>query len=185
MQQKLIRNFFYVASYSYVVSKFSGLDQELISSSWDNRHLLSLTLGYKLKRNWDLGLKYRYAGGSPYTPFDLALSQQNYLALGTGTLDYNRLNTERLSAFSQLDLRVDKRFNFRKTALNVYIDMQNILKGENDSFPKYTFKRTADNSGFLTTDGKPLQANGSNGIPFILNTKSGNLIPSFGFIFDF
>lgn len=185
VQQKLIRNFFYVASYSYVVSKFSGLDQQLISSSWDNRHLLSLTLGYKLKHNWDLGLKYRYAGGSPYTPFDLPLSQQNYLALGTGTLDYNRLNTERLSAFSQLDLRVDKRLNFRKTALNVYIDMQNILKGENDSFPKYTFKRTADNTGFLTTDGKPLQANGSNGVPFILNTKSGNVIPSFGIIFDF
>lgn len=185
VQQKLIRNFFYVASYSYVVSKFSGLDQQLISSSWDNRHLLSLTLGYKLKHNWDLGLKYRYAGGSPYTPFDLPLSQQNYLALGTGTLDYNRLNTERLSAFSQLDLRVDKRLNFRKTALNVYIDIQNILKGENDNFPKYTFKRTADNTGFLTTDGKPLQANGSNGVPFILNTKSGNVIPSFGIIFDF
>lgn len=185
VQQKLVRNFFYVASYSYVVSKFSGLNQKLISSSWDNRHLLSLTLGYKLKRNWDLGLKYRYAGGSPYTPFDLQASQQNYLTLGTGITDYNRLNTVRLSPFSQLDFRVDKRLNFRKTALNLYVDIQNILKKENDSFPKYTFKRTEDNSGFLTTDGQPLQTNGSNGIPFILNTKSGNLIPSFGCIFEF
>ncbi|WGQ09764.1 TonB-dependent receptor [Pedobacter gandavensis] len=185
VQQKLVRNFFYVASYSYVVSKFSGLNQKLISSSWDNRHLLSLTLGYKLKRNWDLGLKYRYAGGSPYTPFDLQASQQNYLTLGTGIADYSRLNTERLSPFSQLDFRVDKRINFRKTALNLYVDIQNILKNENDSFPKYTFKRTEDNSGFLTTDGQPLQNNGSNGIPFILNTKSGNLIPSFGCIFEF
>ncbi|WP_316818263.1 TonB-dependent receptor [Pedobacter nyackensis] len=185
VQQKLVRNFFYVASYSYVVSKFSGLNQKLISSSWDNRHLLSLTLGYKLKRNWDLGLKYRYAGGSPYTPFDLQASQQNYLTLGTGIADYSRLNTERLSPFSQLDFRVDKRLNFRKTALNLYIDIQNILKNENDSFPKYTFKRTEDNSSFLTTDGQPLQTNGSNGIPFILNTKSRNLIPSFGCIFEF
>ncbi len=185
VQQKLVRNFFYVASYSYVVSKFSGLNQQLISSSWDNRHLLSLTLGYKLKRNWDLGLKYRYAGGSPYTPFDLQASQQNYLTLGTGIADYSRLNTERLSSFSQLDFRVDKRLNFRKIALSFYIDIQNILKNENDSFPKYTFKRTADNSGFLTTDGQPIQTNGSNGIPFILNTKSGNLIPSFGCIFEF
>ncbi|TDG36192.1 TonB-dependent receptor [Pedobacter changchengzhani] len=185
VQQKLIKNFFYVASYSFVVSKFSGLNQQLISSSWDNRNLLSLTLGYKLKRNWDLGLKYRYSGGSPYTPFDLQLSQQNYVTIGTGVADYGRLNSERLAPFSQLDFRVDKRINFRKTALNFYVDLQNILKNENENMPKYTFKRTDDNSGFLTTDGMPLQTNGSNGIPFILNTKSGNLIPSFGVIFEF
>lgn len=185
VQQKLVNRFFYLASYSFVVSKFSGLNQQLISSSWDSRHLLSLTLGYKLKRNWDLGLKYRYAGGSPYSPFDLPNSQQNYLSLGTGILDYSRLNTERLPAFSQLDFRVDKRFNFKKTALNLYIDIQNILKNENTNFPKYTFKRTADNSGFLTNDGNPIQSDGSNGVPFILQTKSGNLIPSFGVIFEF
>jgi hypothetical protein len=185
VQQKLVKNLFYVGSYSYLVSKFSGLDERLISSSWDNRHLLSLTLGYKLKRNWDLGLKYRYAGGSPYTPFDLQASQQNYLTIGTGIADYSRLNADRLSNFSQMDFRIDKRINFRKTALNLYVDIQNILKKENDNFPKYTFKRSEDNTTFLTTDGQPLQANGSNGIPFILNTKSGNLIPSFGFIFEF
>lgn len=185
VQQKLVKRLFYVASYSYVISKFSGLDDKLASSSWDNRHLLSLTLGYKLKRNWDLGLKYRYAGGSPYTPFDLQSSQQNYLTLGTGVADYSRLNSERLSSFNQLDFRVDKRLNFRRTALTFYVDIQNILKQENESFPKYTFKRTDDNSAFLTTDGQPLQANGSNGIPFILNDSSGNLIPSFGLIFEF
>ena len=67
----------------------------------------------------------------------------------------------------------------------LYIDIQNILKKENDNFPKYTFERNADNSGFITTDGKPLQSNGSNGVPFILRNKSGNLIPSFGLIFEF
>jgi outer membrane receptor for ferrienterochelin and colicin len=185
VQQKLVKNFFYVASYSYVKSKFSGLDGKLVSSSWDSEHLLSLTLGYKLKRNWDLGLKYRYAGGSPYTPFNLNASQQNYLALGTGVFDYSALNTERLNAFNQLDFRIDKRYNFKKTALNVYVDIQNILKSKNESFPKYTFKRTDDNSAFLTTDGQPLQANGSNAIPYIINKKSGNLIPSFGVNFEF
>lgn len=185
LQQKLVNKLFYVASYSYVVSKFSGLDKQLISSSWDNRHLLSVTLGYKLKRNWDLGVKYRYAGGSPYTPFNLEVSRQNYLSLGTGIADYSLLNSERLNAFNQMDFRVDKRINFRKTAINLYVDIQNILKKENENFPKYTFKRTEDNTAFLTTDGQPLQANGTNGIPFLLNTKSGNLIPSFGVILEF
>ena len=184
-QQKLIKKLFYVVSYSYVRSRFAGLDGKMISSSWDNEHLLSLTLGYKLKSNWDLGLKYRYAGGSPYTPFNLLASQQNYITLGVGVPDYSRLNSERLTAFSQLDFRIDKRINFNKTALNLYVDIQNILKNQNANFPKYTFKRTADNASFLTTDNKPLQTDGSNAIPYILNTKSGNLIPSIGLIFEF
>ena len=185
LQQKLVKRMFYVASYTFVVSKFSGLNQQLISSSWDNRSLLSLTLGYKLKKSWELGAKYRYAGGSPYTPFDLPLSQQNYVTLGTGTPDYARLNSVLLQSFSQLDFRVDKRINFRRTSLNFYLDIQNILKNENENFPKYTFQRTTDNSAFQTTDGQPLQNNGSNGIPYILQTKSGNIIPSFGVIFEF
>ncbi|SER43080.1 TonB-dependent receptor [Pedobacter rhizosphaerae] len=185
MQQKLISKFFYVASYSWLRSKFSGLNGVLIPSSWDSQHLLSLALGYKLKANWDLGLKYRYAGGSPYTPFDLQASQQNYVTLGTGTLDYQNLNTERLAAFSQLDFRVDKRVNFKRTSFNFYIDIQNILMRKNASLPKYTFKRNADNSAFATTDGQPLRTDGTNGIPTILNTDSGNVIPSIGAIFEF
>ncbi|RZK48822.1 MAG: TonB-dependent receptor [Pedobacter sp.] len=185
VQQKLIKNLFYVASYSYVISKFSGLDKRLIASSWDNNHLLSFTLGYKLKRNWDLGLKYRFAGGSPYTPFDLIASQQNYLALGSGTFDYARLNSERLKSFSQLDFRVDKRINFKNVALNLYIDMQNVLKYKNEDRPKYTFERNADNSAFVTTDGKPLRQDGANAIPFIITSSSGNLIPSLGVILEF
>lgn len=184
-QQKLENKIFYVASYTYVRSKFSGLNRRLLPSSWDNEHLFSATLGYKFKNNWDLGVKYRFAGGSPYTPFNMLRSQQNYLAIGTGTFDYSRLNSERLRSFSQADLRVDKRINLKKTSLNFYVDIQNILKTQNASFPRYTFKRSDDNSSFVTSDGAPLQPNGSNGIPVILNDSSGNLIPSLGINYEF
>jgi outer membrane receptor for ferrienterochelin and colicin len=184
-QQKLVNKLFYVVSYSYIRSKFSGLDKTLLPSSWDTKNLVSATLGYKLKNQWDLGLKYRYAGGAPYTPFDMQLSQQNYVIQGTGTLDYSRLNSERLRHFSQLDLRIDKRINFKKTTLNFYVDLQNVLKQEDQNNPKYTFKRTDDNSSFETTDGLPLKVDGSNGIPYILNTTSGNLIPNIGLSFEF
>lgn len=184
-QQKLIKNLFYVVSYTYVRSLFSGLDGKLVSTSWDNQHLLSATFGYKFKREWDLGLKYRYAGGTPYTPYDLELSQLNYQILGMGVLDYDLLNTKRLTAFSQLDLRIDKRFNFKNTALGIYIDIQNVLMQKNESMSNFTFKRNADNSGFETNDGQALKADGSNGIPVILENKSGRIIPSIGIIFEF
>ena len=185
VQQKLLKRLFYVVSYTFVRSLYSGLDGQLIASSWDNQHLLSSTLGYKFKKEWSLGLKYRFAGGNPYTPFDLISSQQNYALIGSGVLNYNKINSERLNAFNQLDFRLDKKINYKKTTLDIYIDIQNLLLFEQDSAPYYTFKRKADNSGFETKDGKLLNINGSNAIPVILENKSKNSTPTIGIIFEF
>lgn len=76
-QQKLTRRFFGILSYTYFRSRYSGADGRLIASAWENGHLLSITAGYKLGRNWELGLKFRYQGGAPYTPFDEAASRLN------------------------------------------------------------------------------------------------------------
>src|SRR5690606_17935822 len=140
-QKKMTKNLFYTISYSFVVSKFSGKEKKLIRSSWDNRHLFSGMAGYKFPKNWDIGIKYRYAGGNPYTPFDLSTSQQNYLLLGQGILDVQALNSLRLDPYNQLDLRVDKTYYFQNTSLNFYLDMQNVLMHKNESNPSYTFKR--------------------------------------------
>src|SRR5690606_6074747 len=110
-QQKMTKRFFGFLSYTYFYSRFSNADKKLTSSAWDNRHLLSATLGYKFPRNWELGLKYRYQGGAPYTPFDLVESRRNFLTQGQGLLDYSRFNTLRLAAFSASDIRIDKKWN--------------------------------------------------------------------------
>ncbi len=185
VQQKLVKKIFYVVSYTFVRSTFSGSDKKLIASSWDNQHLISATLGYKFKRNWQLGLKYRLAGGLPYTPFDLNLSQQNYLLLGTGVLDYSKLNSDRLNLFNQLDLRIDKKFNFKRTSLDLFIDVQNVLLFRQESAPSYTFKRNVDNTGFETTDGNAIKNDGSNAIPVILQNNDLSATPTIGIIFEF
>ena len=171
-QQKLTRNLFAVFSYTFVRSEFTGLDNsKYIPSAWDNRHLISAILGLQTGRGWEIGMKYRYAGGSPYTPFDLQASQLNYASLGTGILDYSRLNTERLKAFNQFDFRIDKKWNFKRLTLDLYLDVQNAFVVAGPTLPQYTFRRTEDNSGFATTDGMPLQLNGSNAIPTILDKR--------------
>lgn len=185
VQQKLIKKIFYFVSYTYVRSKFSGIDGKLLPSAWDNQHLLSGTLGYKFGKDWQLGLKYRLAGGSPYTPFDLAASQQTYALSGVGTLDYSALNTERLRAFSQLDIRLDKKVNYKKVSFNFFIDIQNVLASAQEGVPSYTFKRNADNTGFETTDGQALKADGSNAIPIILTDETRLITPTLGIIVEF
>lgn len=185
VQQKLVKKIFYVFSYTYVRSRYSGIDNKLIASSWDNQHLISTTLGYKFGKNWQLGLKYRFAGGTPYTPFDLTASQQNFALLNTGILDYSRINSLRLGDFNQLDFRLDKKINYKKTSLNWFLDFQNILMLTQEAAPYYTFKRKADNSGFETTDGLSLKSDGSNGIPVILKNENKTVTPSIGFTFEF
>jgi hypothetical protein len=184
-QQKLTKNLYAVFSYTFVRSEFAGNDGKFIASAWDNRHLISGIFGYKFKRGWELGLKHRFAGGSPYTPFDLEASRANYLSIGTGILDNSRLNTLRLGAFNQTDIRIDKKWNLKRFTFDFFIDIQNAFASKNPAFPQYTFQRNEDSSAFLSSDGQPLQQNGSNAIPFILDNASGNVLPSLGFIVEF
>jgi len=185
VQQKLNNNLFFTGSYTLFWSKFSNANGELIASAWDNRHLLSLLAGYKFKRNWELGAKYRLQGGVPYTPLDLEASRLNYATIGTGVLDNSRLNTLRLGNFSQLDLRLDKKWNFRRTTFDVFIDIQNVLNTVNPAPPNYTFQRTADGRAFVTADGQPFRTDGSNAIPLLLENTEGALLPSIGLIWEF
>jgi hypothetical protein len=185
VQQKLVKNIFATASYTFVRSEFSGASNVLIPSFWDNKHLFSGILGKKFKRNWEMGLKYRFTAGSPYTPYDTAASRISSVVNGAGTLNYAQLNTLRLGNFSQLDFRLDKKINFKRTTLDLYIDVSNALLTANPSIPNFTFKRKADNSDFETTDGKPLAPNGSNGIVVAPAPADAIPTPTIGFIFEF
>lgn len=193
-QKKLTERFFGILSYTFYRSEYSNrpdplssimLPETLSPSSWDNRHLLSVTWGYKFRRNWELGLKLRYQGGAPYTPFNETASRLNFLSQGQGLLDYSKINTLRLNSFNSSDLRIDKKWNFKKTSLDLYLDVTNWYRAKSQASPSYSFKRTADNKGFATTDGLAMKADGSNAIPVYINNDDANFTPSIGFIIEF
>ncbi len=185
VQKKLTKNFFGILSYTYYRSLYSGNDQKFIASSWDNQHLLSVTWGYKFPRNWELGLKFRYQGGSPFTPFDETLSRLNYLSQGVGTLNYALLNSQRLGSFNSSDVRIDKKWNFRKTTIDLFLDVTNWYISKNPAVPEYTFKRNATNTGFETTDGQPIKPDGSNAIPTRVKNDDPFVTPTIGLIIEF
>jgi outer membrane receptor for ferrienterochelin and colicin len=184
-QKKLTERFFGILSYTWFHSQYSGADGIFYPSSWDNRHLLSLTWGYKFKRNWEVGLKFRYQGGAPYTPFDETASRLNYLSQGTGVLDYSMLNSQRLNAFNSSDIRIDKKWNFRRTTLDLFIDVTNWYVARNPEIPEYTFRRNEDNTAFLTSDGQALKPDGSNAIPTRVKNDDPFFTPTIGFIVEF
>jgi hypothetical protein len=184
-QKKLTDKFFGILSYTYYRSMFSGFDGKLIASSWDNRHLLSVTWGYKFPRNWELGLRFRYQGGAPYSPYDETASRVTYLTLGQGTFDYSRLNSQRLPSFHSSDVRIDKKYNLKKTTIDLFLDVTNWYIAVIQGVPTYTFKRLEDNSAFATTNGLPIAKNGSNAIPTQFLNDRAQVTPTIGFIVEF
>ena len=99
-----------------------------IASAWDNRFVVNVSGTYDLPRNWSIGAKLSAVGGAPYTPYDADKSSlvEAWDAQGRPYYDYARYNAERLDAFAQIDLRIDKIFYFKGCMLGFYIDLQNV-----------------------------------------------------------
>ena len=170
-QQKLSNNFYGIFAYTWFYSEFTGLDQkEYIPSVWDSRHLISFTGGYKLKRNWEFSARYRFAGETPFVPADLDATLANYPEV---ILDYDRLGQEKLGIFSQLDVRLDKKWNFKKFAFELFIEAQNILGQDIPSPTDYGLNR--DSMGMIVNP-RSLVA---------IDNDGGQIIPSIGIVIDF
>jgi TonB family protein len=117
---------------------------------YDQTHILTALGSYKFGRGWQIGGRFRYVTGSPYTP-----------EIG-GTVDYDAgtyapvssltRNGERMPAFHQLDLRIDKTWKHKDGAFSVYLDVQNAYNHQNTEGINYNF----DYSKTAATRGLPI-----------------------------
>ena len=102
-----------------ISQKFEDKKQKYVVSSWDSRHIVALTLGKQFGKNWEIGAKWRFQTGLPYTP-DGAFSNIKAIwdRAGRALPDYNLLNTERTNSINTLDFRIDKKWFWKTTTLN-------------------------------------------------------------------
>jgi hypothetical protein len=180
VQQKLWKNFYGILAYTWVRSEFQDFKGDFIPSSWDAQHLISFTGGYKFKRNWEIGIRWRFTGGSPYTPADEETSALIPVwNLNRGAIrDFSQLNGERLKPAHFLDLRVDKKWFFKKWALNLYLDIQNVYAFRAQQPPNYILRRDADGNALIDpNDASRYQ------LDKVSNT-TGTVLPSFGIIIE-
>ena len=179
-QQKLQKGFYGIVALTIVRSEFQDKRAEYIASSWDNRYLLSLTGGKIFKKNWELGAKLRYSGGAPFTPIDLAKSsiKTNFDINPKGSLDYNRLNAVRLGDFYQLDVRIDKKYNFKKFIFNVFLDVQNVTGFLYNAQPIFLLDRDA-NGAAQTDPNDPNRYKTK-----LVDNINGSTLPTLGLIIE-
>ncbi|SFB58004.1 TonB-dependent receptor [Algoriphagus aquimarinus] len=181
-QQRLFNDFYGIAALTLVRSEFTNPNTDgYIASSWDNRFIVSLTAGKRFGNNWEIGARWRFLGGTPYTPYDYEKSSliNNWDLRSQPALDYSQINAVRLSGFHQLDLRLDKKYYFQKWNLNWYVDIQNAYNFKAEQPPLLVPVR--DGQGNILVDSSdPSRYQ----LKYISN-PAGSLLPTVGLIVEF
>ncbi|MEZ4911073.1 MAG: TonB-dependent receptor [Saprospiraceae bacterium] len=128
IQQKLYKGFYGIIAYTLGESRFTNINNSYAPSSWDARHIINMTLGKRFRKNWELGVKYRFQSGLPGTPYantsDLVVNWQRNAG---GIFDYAHINSLRYEGGGTLDVRMDKKWFFKKWDINLYLDIQNVF----------------------------------------------------------
>ncbi len=189
LQQRLYKGFYGIVSYTLGWSAFQDKNGAFVPSSWDARHIANVAVGKKFKREWEVGINWRFQSGLPFTPFSDASSLRiNWDVNNRGIPDYNLLNTRRRSAVSALDLRVDKKWFFKKWSLNLYFDVENVT-GNAVGADQLILDRPLDENnrpigpGVILNPDAPLEQQRyrlKN-----INDAQGTVIPSIGVMVDF
>ncbi len=180
-QQKLFKGFYGILAYTLSWSEFKDKNNVYAPSSWDSRHIVSFTGGKKFKKDWEIGLKWRFSTGSPYTPYDLELSSlvDYWNVANQGILDYNRLNESRLPTFHQLDFRLDKKWFFNKWNLNLYFDVENAYAFQATLPANLTLVRDEETDEAILDPTDPTRYQLKE-----LENVSGTVLPSIGIIIE-
>ena len=154
-------------------------ESEYIASAWDNRFIFNLRGTYNLPRHWSVGMKVSCIGGAPYTPYDADKSSlvTAWNAQGKPYYDYTRYNEERLPAFTQVDIHIDKTFYLKRCMLGFYIDLQNIAGSK---------LKQADvlmSTGVIKNPDAPIAE--QRYVMKSLKQESGTLLPTLGITFEY
>jgi TonB family protein len=110
-------------------------------STFDQTHILTVLGSYRLGGGWEFGARFRLVSGNLYTPNQYGFYDENagsFLASPAYPP-----NGSRLPIFHQLDMRVDKIWQFKHWRLNAYLDVQNVYNRANVEGVSYNFNYTA------------------------------------------
>jgi outer membrane receptor protein involved in Fe transport len=112
---------------------------------YDQSHVVNAVAAVDLGRGFEVGLRARYATGLPRTPV-VSASYDSRRDLYQPV--FGPVNSTRLPAFVQVDLRVSKRFRLaRDSELETYLDVQNVSNRQNAE--EVIYDQTFTKKGFI------------------------------------
>ena len=126
-QKKLATKIYGLIGGSYFKSQYRDLNGTWRDRIFDNQYLFSAEGGYKPNNKWEFSLRWIFAGGAPYTPLDLTASEMIHRAV----FDASMINGSRYPAYHSLNIRFDRRYNFKGTNLIFYFSIWNAYNRKN------------------------------------------------------
>lgn len=102
----------------------------------DQPHVVTALATAPLGSRWRIGARFRYASGNPLTPTVgsyVDTNLQEYVPLS------GRVLSERLPAFFQLDVRIDRSWKRPWGTLKLFLDVQNVTNRLNPEGVSYNF----------------------------------------------
>ncbi|RYE94867.1 MAG: TonB family protein, partial [Myxococcales bacterium] len=116
-----------------------GPNEPLRLFQYDQTHILTMIGSYRIGRGWEIGARFRLVSGSLTTPCDGGVYSSpagSYACLSGAAF------SERLPAFHQLDIRLDKRWDFQTWKLSTYLDLLNTYNHGNVEDVSYNYNFT-------------------------------------------
>lgn len=130
LQKKLAEKFYGLVSASLSNSSYKDEFGSWHNRIYDNRFNFNLEGGYIPSSDWEFKVRWVYANGAPYTPFDYTASKQ----AGYGIWDISKTNSVRLPDYHSMNIRIDKKFYFNNSSLLLYLSVWNVYNRKNVAF---------------------------------------------------
>ncbi|MBN1273820.1 MAG: TonB-dependent receptor [Candidatus Aminicenantes bacterium] len=128
LQKKLAKNLYGLVSLTYFRSKYRDLMGNWRNRTYDNRFIVALSGGYRPNKYWDFNLRWTLMGGRAFSPVD----EEKSIQYGIPWYTYDDIMSGHLSPYKNLSFRVERRFYFNKSNLNIYIGAWNVLDFDNE-----------------------------------------------------
>ena len=111
------------------------------SSPYDQTHNLTALGSYRLGRGWEFGARFRLTSGFPTTPVTRPPNLPAIYAADAGSYVplQGQQYAQRLPLFHALDMRVDKRWQFKSWQLGAYLDVYNVYNNANPEALSYDY----------------------------------------------
>ena len=104
--------------------------------SYDQPYAVSVVFSWNVTTRWELGARYRYAAGLPYTPIIGSLysaDTDTYLPLPGDT------DSARMPDYQKVDLHLGYTMSLRRWSLMMYLEAWYVPPGANVLYPVYNF----------------------------------------------
>ena len=139
--------FFSWVNYAYSIAKRKDRPDEMERLySYDQTHVATLTASYNLTPTWEIGAKWQYRTGNPYSPvIDAKLEPHPVTGRRYYEPIYGETNSVRIPPFHRLDIRISKSFIYQRWRWGIFLELLNAYNHKNvlyvDYNRNYTEKR--------------------------------------------